>query len=147
MRVFVDTNIYIAYLLNPHYDSFVQALFEAVVNDDVTLLISYPLLDEIEATVKRKPHLLEKIPAERLTRFVELLKAISEDVPLISAEIPPITRDPKDDFLVAYAVLGQADYLISGDKDLLVLERVGNISIVRSGEFRTILQEALSKKE
>lgn len=147
MRLFVDTNIYIAYLLNPHRDSFVQLLFDAVANGDVTLLVSYPLLDEIEATIERKPNLLQKITAERLTRFIELLKMISEDVPLISAEIPPITRDSKDDFLIAYAVIGQADYLISGDRDLLVLEQVGNINIVHSGEFRAILQNALSKKE
>lgn len=139
MRVFVDTNIYISYLLSSHADSFVLLLFDKIESDEITLLTCAPLLDELEHTVRRKPYLLNAITEATLTRFIELLKIISEDVPFISAEIPQITRDPKDDFLIAYAILGKADYLVSVDKDLLVLEQVGQVKIVHSGEFRAII--------
>lgn len=139
MRVFVDTNIYISYLLSSHADSFVLLLFDKIESDEITLLTCAPLLDELEHTVRRKPYLLNAITEATLTRFIELLKIISEDVPFISAEIPQITRDPKDDFLIAYAILGKADYLVSVDKDLLVLEQVGQVKIVHSGEFRAVI--------
>lgn len=139
MRVFVDTNIFISYLFSQKKNSFVPLLFDKIAKGEITLLVTRALLDEIEATVQRKPKLLQTITQKRLTDFIQLLLAISEEIPLIRDAIPQITRDPKDDFLIAYAVLGQADYLISGDKDLLVLGSVHGVKIVRSGEFRSLI--------
>lgn len=147
MRVLADTNIYISYLLSPHQDSFVLLLFDKIADDEITLLVSAPLLDEIEATVKRKPYLLKNISEQELKRFTQLLKRISEEIPLITTPIPVATRDPKDDYLIAYAVLGKADYLVTVDKDLLVLEKVGKVKIVHSGEFRAILKSSSSNTD
>ena len=49
--------------------------------------------------------------------------------------IPAICRDPKDDYLLAHALIGSADYLISRDKDLLTLREVEGIKIVEPAEF------------
>ena len=38
--------------------------------------------------------------------------------------------------------MGQADYLVTGDKDLLVIGRVGDLRIVSAHEFREILQHS-----
>ncbi len=99
-----------------------------------------PLLDEIEEMIKRKPYLRERIREEELTRFIHLLKIVSKEIPFITAEIPIATRDPKDDYLIAYAILGKADYLVTVDKDLLVLGQVGKVKMVHSGEFISILK-------
>ena len=139
MRVLVDTNLFIAYLLKPRPDSFIPFLLNAVAAGTVTLLLPEALLDEIGHTIRRKPHLLQRITEANLSRFLQLLQSIAEPIPLIREKIPTITRDPKDDYLVAYAVVGQADYLISGDKDLLVLQKLGSVTIVHSGQFREIL--------
>jgi len=140
MRVLADTNIYISYLLSPHQDSFVLLLFDKIANGEITLLVSAPLLDEIEVTVKRKPYLLKIIHEKELARFIHLLKIVSEEIPFITTEIPVATRDPKDDYLIAYAILGKADYLVTVDKDLLVLGQVGKVKMVHSGKFRAILK-------
>ena len=140
MRVLIDTNLFIAYLLKPRDDSFVNVLLDAVVAGQVTLLMPAALLDEIERTVLRKARLRAKITAEQLHRFLVLLQALSEEVPLIAEAIPPITRDPDDDFLIAYAVVGRADYLVSGDRDLLVLATAGAVTIVDSARLRQILR-------
>ena len=50
--------------------------------------------------------------------------------------------DTKDDYLIAYAVVGQTADLISEDKDLLDLGKVGLVSMVSSGQFREILASA-----
>ncbi len=138
MRVLVDTNLFIAYLLKPRDDSLVALLLEAVVDGRVTLLMPAALLQEIEETIKRKPYLLAIIDAERLHRFLTLLQSLCEEIPLITEAIPPITRDVKDDYLIAYAVVGQADYLVSGDKDLLELPTAVPLTILNSRQFREL---------
>ncbi len=139
MRVLIDTSVFISYLLNPHQESFVQLILDAIIEDRITLLVSEPLLEEIERTVKRKKYLIEAITARELERFLLLLRAISEMIPSIDSPIPTITRDVNDDYLIAYAVVGNADYLVSVDKDLLVLGEVGTLKIVHTREFRTVL--------
>jgi predicted nucleic acid-binding protein len=51
----------------------------------------------------------------------------------------PLTRDPKDDYLLTYALAGQADYLVTGDADLLVLGQVGTVRIVSPADFAALL--------
>lgn len=140
MRVLVDANLFIAYLLKPTDDSFINLLLNTVGEGSITLLMPGALLHEIEQTIRHKPHLNKRITETQLQTFTGLLQAISEEIPLIAEAIPRLTRDEKDDYLIAYAVVGQADYLISGDKDLLVLGKVQGVTIVDSGEFRQVLR-------
>lgn len=139
MRVLTDTNLFIAYLLKPRDDSVVSLLLDAVIEEDVILLMPAELLAEINHTIKRKPHLIRVITKERLDKFLSLLQSICEEIPLITTAIPAITRDPKDDYLIAYALVSKADYLVTGDKDLLVLEQVESVKIVDAREFRQVL--------
>jgi uncharacterized protein len=44
-------------------------------------------------------------------------------------------RDSQDDKIIACAVAAQADYIVSGDKDLLVLKKYGQIKIISASEF------------
>lgn len=46
-----------------------------------------------------------------------------------------LSRDAKDNYLLALAIDAEADYLVTGDDDLRVLERIGKTKIVRMGEF------------
>jgi len=50
-----------------------------------------------------------------------------------------VCRDPKDDHFVACAVEGKADYIVTTDKDLLVLGEYQGIKIIRPDKFVTIL--------
>jgi predicted nucleic acid-binding protein len=52
-----------------------------------------------------------------------------------------VTRDIKDDYLLAYALVGRADYLVTGGEDLLVLGDVEGVKIVRPAEFWRVIQE------
>lgn len=64
---------------------------------------------------------------EAVSRFAEMLPPLGD--------VPPYTRDPKDDMFVACALLGGARYLVSVDQDLLVLESVDTVTIVTPEEF------------
>jgi uncharacterized protein len=51
-------------------------------------------------------------------------------------------RDPKDDKFLALAVNGEAHYLISGDKDLLVMHPFRNIAIITADELMQQIESA-----
>jgi putative PIN family toxin of toxin-antitoxin system len=52
-----------------------------------------------------------------------------------------ICRDPKDNFLLDLAVDGAADYLITGDKDLLILQQIDKCKIVTWQRFNEIVSQ------
>jgi len=140
MRVLIDTNIFISYLLSPAHTAPVQTLLRAALEQRYTLLISSALLDEIYATVTSKPHLSSRIPPAQLREFLDLLTAIGEELPRAQQPIPRISRDEKDDFLIAYAILGEADCLVTGDKDVLVLsDIIEKFAIVTPRQFIEML--------
>jgi uncharacterized protein len=49
-------------------------------------------------------------------------------------------RDPKDDKILELALNGQAQYIVSGDKDLLVLNPFRAVKIVMAEEFLKLIQ-------
>ena len=66
------------------------------------------------------------------------------NLPISSEEetsIPRISRDPDDDRVIACAVAGKADVMVSGDEDLLALERAGDMAILTATQFLEILKE------
>jgi predicted nucleic acid-binding protein len=56
--------------------------------------------------------------------------------------LPRICLDPDDEQVIACAVIGEADVFVSGDDDLLALERVGCIPILTPAQFLEILNQA-----
>jgi predicted nucleic acid-binding protein len=64
---------------------------------------------------------------------------IAERLPELDVPYPEIGNDRKDDYLFAHAVVGQADYLVSGDGGVRVIDRIGDVRIVSPAEFIAIL--------
>ena len=97
----------------------------------IILVFSQALKEELRAVMQR-PKFRKYITAENLTVF----RAYLDGFP-----ITPVTsnvelcRDPKDNFPLNLALDSQADYLLSGDEDLLVLGSVGSTRIVTLAEF------------
>jgi uncharacterized protein len=60
-------------------------------------------------------------------------------------ETPPVSRDPKDDKFLACARFAAADYLVTEDKDLLVLNTYTGTRICQPAEFIALLEESRSQ--
>lgn len=112
----------ISYPLSPHQPGVIRAIVSAFLEETFVLLLPEDLLRELVVTIRTKPQLATRILPEELEAFVDILETYGETVATIEDPIPAVTRDPKDDYLLAYALVGGADYLVTGDKDLLALE-------------------------
>jgi putative PIN family toxin of toxin-antitoxin system len=100
MRVLIDTNVFISFLLNPDRTGNIQEIFNALSAEKFTLLIPEALLDEILVTVTGKPRLAQRISPHVLRGFLSTLEELGETIPRIESPIPAVTRDPKDDYLL-----------------------------------------------
>ena len=140
MRVLVDTNVLISILLKPSEGGPVRALFHAFVAGRYTLLLPEWLIDELTNSVQTNPRLAKRISITQLNRFTALLREAAEQIAEIETPIPVVSRDLDDDYVLAYALVGNADYLVTGDKDLLALEGlIAGLEIVTPAQFVEIL--------
>ena len=118
LRGVADVNVVVSAALVAEGPS--GRLISAALDGEWQLVMSGHLLAEV-----RKVFGYERIsrrrPVEQTTRYVAGLAAIAEVV--LDAPEPwvPVTRDPKDDYLIALAKSASVDAIISGDDDLLVL--------------------------
>lgn len=131
-RAVFDTNLLVSYLL-VHRPPIALLIDEQLAQERFTLVSTPVLLEEL-ARVLRHPRLQHYYDTAQRDRFVALIAALSELVEL-PEEIPPISRDPDDDRVIACAVVGRVDGIVSGDRDLLDLREVGGIPILTAAQF------------
>lgn len=141
MKVLLGTNLLVAYLLIPDKTGTVQAIVEAAFEGKYTLILPQELLDELEEKLVTKKYLIKHISKSAARDFIRVVKSIVVEIPTITEPIPEVGRDKKDDYLLAYAVVGEADYLVSGDKDLQVLKKIGGVEVVSPAKFLEVLEK------
>ena len=97
-----------------------------------TLLVSDEVIEELNDVLRRDD--FEKYVTEALR--VEFLAALLRDAELVEiTEHIKECRDPRDDKFLSLAVSGKADCIVSGDKDLLVLDPFRKIPIIPPARF------------
>ncbi len=141
MRVLFDTNILVSYLLSPTAEGTVSAIVEAAVDQAFTLILPIELVERFPTTVASKEYLARRIAPGDVDELLGLLQEGSEAVSPIGRPIPRVCRHVKDDYLLAYALVGRANYLVTGDDDLLVLGEVEGVKIVTPSAFLEILMD------
>jgi putative PIN family toxin of toxin-antitoxin system len=103
-----------------------------------TLAVADLTVQEMRDKVLNKPYLARNISVTRLEAFEAFLRDYSELIAVPSV-ISRITRDPRDDYLLCPAVIERVDYVVTGDKDLLVLGSYRGVHIVTPREFVILL--------
>jgi putative PIN family toxin of toxin-antitoxin system len=131
MLVVVDTNIFISYLLLPlSQPAKIIAFWQS---GKLDILTAQPQLDEL-LRVTRYPKIRERISpalAGRLINEIRDLAVMVDDLPRVD-----VSADPADNYLLAIASSGAADYLITGDKrDVLSLKKYAGVSILSVSDF------------
>ncbi|WP_228039276.1 putative toxin-antitoxin system toxin component, PIN family [Dolichospermum sp. LEGE 00240] len=129
LRIVIDTNCFVSRLLTPNSIT-AQVVRKAV--DNHYILVSSETLAELENILSRKKF-DSYVSSENRQKFILYLKNIAEIVDIVTPV--KVCRDPKDDKFLSLAMSGNADLIITGDKDLLLLNPYPNISILSPSDF------------
>ena len=112
MRVVIDTGVFVSALIRPQGRT--GAVLEALRTKRFTLIYTTDIL-------------------------VEIIDVLGRDKFRVKYHIHPemvaACRDPKDDIFLEAALEGEAEYLVSGDFDLLDMKSFEDIAILRVAEF------------
>lgn len=135
MRVVLDTNIFVSILIRPGQTF--RALL-AIVDRQATVLYSTESLTELVA-VLRRPKFSPFTDADQIGELTKWIIGTGELV-TVDRRVAQ-SRDAADDKFLSLAVSGNANYLITGDRDLLVLGRVGSTEIVSPAQFVSAIQQ------
>jgi putative PIN family toxin of toxin-antitoxin system len=132
IRVVIDTSVFIRYLIRP--GAAIRRLMEELWVEGQIIVVSAPeLFDELVQVLKRE-NIQGFIHPEEGQTLLEALQTKAEFLPPLG-EVPPYTRDPKDDKFVACAIAAQVSFLISEDRDLLALSEIAGLQILTPYAF------------
>ncbi|MDX2135215.1 MAG: putative toxin-antitoxin system toxin component, PIN family [Saprospiraceae bacterium] len=133
IKIVVDTNWWISFVIN----QFKSRLTELLINPSIHFITSPELQREIFETLDA-PRLNKFIRQDLASEFKTYFTQFTLRVEVTSSV--SVCRDPKDDFLLALAQDAHADYLITGDADLLTLGQFGRTKIMKLSDFILELQ-------
>jgi uncharacterized protein len=131
-KVIIDTNLWISFLIGKQLASLKLLLVRGIIQP----VFSQQLFDEI-MLVTQRPKLQKYFSPEQVSDLMEFLKEIGVLVEIRSSV--SLCRDPKDNYLLALAQDSGADYLITGDRDLLILENFAGTAILTYQEFTSMI--------
>ena len=134
VRVIFDTNVWISFLIGKR----LSVLQKYISNGRITIVIKDQLITEIKL-VTGGEKLKKYFPKESVKELLELLETISENVKIEPKHF--ISRDSKDNFLLDLIDYSKADFLITGDKDLLEHNPFKTAQILTPQEFETELKK------
>jgi len=127
VRIVVDTNVLISGVF---FGGFPRKILGEIVRRNLTACATAEIVDEYEEIVQemidRKQGHINRDILVPLIRAMEIIEPVSQI---------KMSRDPDDDKFLGCAKDAHALYIVSGDKDLLVLEHFENIGIVTAKDF------------
>lgn len=137
MKVVLDTNVWISSLLLRTPGKIVSAWQQA----QFTIRTSDLILDEIRKVLSYpKIHKRLNMPQSSIDEYITFLRFFAEVIPLKKSamNLSNKLRDPNDSPILLTFIESQSDYLITGDKDLLILGT--DYPIISPQEFLKFLE-------
>ncbi len=134
VKVIFDTNVWISFLIGKR----LSKIRQYISGGQILIVSTEQLLSEIKIVTNREK-LKKYFPKESVKELIELLETIAEKV-----EIKPthfINRDPKDNFLLDLIDYSKADYLVTGDNDLLEHNPFKTAKILNPSEFEAEIEK------
>jgi putative PIN family toxin of toxin-antitoxin system len=104
---------------------------------EIQIVTCPELVEELARKLEMRLHFSPEQVAETLADYLSFLRVVQ--IPKVLNAVP---RDPADNMVLECAVEGHAQYIVSGDNDLLVLKEFRGIEIVRASDFLKILADA-----
>jgi hypothetical protein len=128
-KVVIDSNIWISFLIGKS----LKGLQKHINSKDIIIATCEEQILEL-VEVFKKPKIKKHFSQEQVDDFMELLVESSESVTLKTKL--DICRDPKDNYIVSLCIDSKANYLITGDFDLLELKQIGATIVMKYSDFK-----------
>ncbi|MBK5192782.1 MAG: putative toxin-antitoxin system toxin component, PIN family [Flavobacteriaceae bacterium] len=133
-RIILDTNLWISFLISKNFTE----IDKLIQTKKVKLIFSDESLEEFIEVVKR-PKFKKFFSKKDIEKLLDIFDQYAELIK-VKSKID-ICRDPKDNFLLNLAVDGKVDFLVTGDNDLLVIEKINTTQIIT---FRSLIEKISS---
>ncbi|MBX2899681.1 MAG: putative toxin-antitoxin system toxin component, PIN family [Cyclobacteriaceae bacterium] len=130
-RIIIDTNLWISFLITKNF----KALDIQIKTGKMKILFSLELMEEF-LSVANRPKFKRYFTKDDIEQLIDLFDLFGETVQVRSKI--KLCRDPKDDFLLALAIDSKADYLITGDNELLELKAIEKTKIVTITDYMSL---------
>jgi len=127
-RIILDTNLWISFLITKD----ISKLDNRIFTGETILIFSQELLHEF-ITVVSRPKFRKYFSQEDTIEILDIIDHQAEFVE-VTSDIKKC-RDEKDNFLLSLAVDGNADFLITGDQDLLELKEIEKTQIITVNQY------------
>src|ERR1700704_3577623 len=133
MRIVVDTNVLISALLNNH--SLPRTIFNLQQSGRFRIVISEEIVSEYRR-VLAYPHIQarHRFTPQKIEKYLSLLRNASVLV-TPTEQVTVVKDDPDDNKFIACALAGNAEYVVSGDPDLLAIKSYQGIRILTPAMF------------
>jgi uncharacterized protein len=128
VKVIFDTNIWISFLIGKQ----LQSIKDHIANNEIIIVLSDQLLHEI-TIVTQRPKLHRYFPQQRVDELLDFLRIAGHVFNVTATH--QLLRDAKDNFLLDLIDVSKADFLVTGDKDVLELGIFKTAKILTPSEF------------
>ncbi|WP_017653844.1 putative toxin-antitoxin system toxin component, PIN family [Fortiea contorta] len=127
-KIIIDTNLWISFLIGKQ----LKELKSLLVEERLQIVISEQILEEI-IMVTQRPKLQKYFPYDKVDELIQILRTIGL-LTNITSEVF-LCRDAKDNYILALAKDSGANFLVTGDQDLLVIKKFENTEIITYQEL------------
>ncbi len=134
MRVLFDTNVLIAAFIS---EGVCAKLLRRARRREFSLVSSPMILHEFQDVLIRKFSATRRESHEALQVIMEAVEAVTQSEQTVTG----VCRDPEDDRILGCALAGEADYLVTGDEDLLVMKQFKAIRIITPRDFELLFND------
>ena len=134
MKAVFDTNVLIAAFLT---EGICSGLLIRARKQAFNLVLCDDIIREFEGILIKK----FKLTSTDISEISTIVSEAASEILHKLGPIPNICRDPNDDMIIACAIDATADYIVTGDEDLLILKRYKDIVIINPRNFEALFAD------
>lgn len=134
MKAVFDTNVLIAAFLT---EGLCSGLLIRARKQAFNLVLCDDIIREFEGILIKK----FKLTSADISEISAIVSEAASEILHKLGPIPNICRDPNDDMIIACAIDAAADYIVTGDEDLLALKRYKDIVIINPRNFEALFAD------
>ena len=133
-RIIIDTNIWISFLIGKR----LSTLKLLLLNSDFTVYICDELLVEIKK-ISLKQKIRRYLNKNDISDLFDIIDRCCQSIVIRQKVVSHDLRDTNDLYLLSLAETVNANYILSGDNDLLTLQTHNQTNIVKYSDFITLI--------